>query len=98
MEKSYTVFTHILDQAGWLRGQKDNLPVGGTYPTTEWVVGEIVVDKYEIEVAPEAPPGEYRIEVGMYELATMKRLPVFSEEGKRLPEDRVLLEDVLIVN
>jgi hypothetical protein len=98
MEKNYTVFAHILDQTGWLRGQKDNPPVGGTYPTTEWVVGEIVVDKYEIEVSPEAPPGEYRIEVGMYELATMKRLPAFSEGGERLPEDRVLLEDVLIVN
>jgi hypothetical protein len=34
MDIAYTVFTHLLDHGQQVRGQKDNPPVGGTYPTT----------------------------------------------------------------
>jgi mannosyltransferase len=73
---SYKVFTHLLDATGWMRGQRDNPPVGGTYPTTEWQPGEVIVDRYEIAIPPDAPPGNYRLAVGMYDGTTLERLPV----------------------
>lgn len=91
MKTSYKVFTHILDREEQIWGQRDSIPVGGTYPTTGWLPGEVTIDEYEISVKPNAPAGEYRIEVGMYDAVTGKRLPVFDEEGKRIPQDRVLL-------
>lgn len=33
-------------------------------------------------------------EMGMYDAETMERLPVYDEDGTRLPEDRILLEPV----
>jgi hypothetical protein len=95
METSYTVFTHLIDESGGIWGQKDNLPVDRTYPTTEWRVGEIVTDKYEMEVNPATVPGEYTLEVGMYEWTSGERLPVLSEEGQA-EDNRVLLGTVWV--
>jgi len=71
--------------------------VSGTYPTTGWVEGEVITDEYEIAVKSDAPPGDYQIEVGMYDAATGQRLPVFDEGGTRLPGDRILLDQVITV-
>ena len=69
----------------------------GTYPTTGWVEDEVITDEYEIVVQSDAPPGEYQIEVGMYDAATGQRLPIFDEGGTRLPGDRILLDQVITV-
>ena len=97
MTVSYTVFTHLLGKDGDIWGQRDNIPVEGTYPTTGWVEGEVITDEYEIAVKSDAPPGDYQIEVGMYDAATGQRLPVFDEGGTRLPGDRILLGQVITV-
>ncbi len=89
MEENYTVFTHLVDAEGKMWGQKDNQPVDGFYPTTAWQEGEIVRDQYDILITPEAPPGHYALEIGMYLAETGERLPVF-EEG-RPPADKVFL-------
>jgi hypothetical protein len=97
METSYTVFTHLIDQDGRIMGQKDNRPVSGLYPTTEWTPGEEIVDRYEIATAPEIPPGEYSIEIGLYELESGERLPVLDVMG--LPQDtRAILGKVRVVS
>ncbi|MFQ6001692.1 MAG: ArnT family glycosyltransferase [Anaerolineae bacterium] len=93
MKESYTVFTHLLGPynevtGSPLWGQDDSLPLRGSYPTTRWEKGEIVVDFYHIPIPPEAPPGEYEIEVGMYLLSTLERLPVLGPGGE---SDRILL-------
>jgi 4-amino-4-deoxy-L-arabinose transferase-like glycosyltransferase len=95
MDRAYTVFTHLLDAAEQVRGQKDNPPVRGTYPTTLWVPGEVIVDEYEIVVAASAAPGPHVIEVGMYDPVTMARLPVLDPTGTL--GDRVLLGRVQVV-
>ena len=94
---SYTVFTHLLDPGGQVRGQVDSPPQGGAAPTTSWLVGEVIVDEYHIPFDGDAPAGVYHIEVGMYDPATVIRLPVFAADGSRLPDDRVLLENVVTV-
>jgi hypothetical protein len=94
METSYKVFTHLLDAQNRIWGQRDSIPVGGTYPTTQWLPEEIVIDGYEIKAKPDTPAGEYVLETGMYEAATRERLPVFSPEGVPVPGNRVLLGKV----
>ncbi len=90
MEVSYTVFTHVLDAEDRIWGQRDSIPSRGEAPTTSWIEGEVIVDEYEIMVEPGAPPGEYVIEIGMYDAATGQRLPVVSD-NQILEQDRVLL-------
>ena len=93
---SYTVFTHLLDAEQGIWGQKDSVPGDGALPTTSWVEGEIITDEYEIIVEPDAPPGEYVIEIGMYDASTGQRLSVLSHD-QVVEEDRLLLGVVHVV-
>jgi 4-amino-4-deoxy-L-arabinose transferase-like glycosyltransferase len=94
-DTAYTVFTHLLDAGEQIRGQKDNPPVNGAYPTTLWVRDEIVVDRYPIPVDADAAPGRHVIEVGMYDPVTIQRLPVLDPSGT--VGDRVLLADIQVL-
>jgi len=94
MEEDYTVFTHLMDKEGRIWGQKDNFPAGGTRPTSGWLVGEIVGDEYDIPVRGDTPPGEYTIEIGMYDLISGERLAVLDAEGERWADDRIILTKV----
>ena len=91
MDEGYTVFTHLLAPDGTLAGQRDNYPVGGTYPTSLWLVGEVVADVYEIPVRADAAPGAYRLEVGMYVVETGKRLSIAG-----ILKDSIVLQTVSI--
>ncbi|MGD2049258.1 MAG: hypothetical protein PVH03_07175, partial [Chloroflexota bacterium] len=87
----YTVFIHLLDEEGRLRGQKDSQPLGGKYPTYLWEGGERIRDDYELTIHPEAPPGNYDFAIGMYELQNLQRLPISAEPGGPQPDNRLLL-------
>jgi 4-amino-4-deoxy-L-arabinose transferase-like glycosyltransferase len=76
MEENYTVFTHLLGEKDQLWAQKDSQPQGGRSPTSGWEQGQVVEDRYELEIHPQAPPGTYDLEVGMYLAKTGKRLLV----------------------
>ncbi|MBC7248738.1 MAG: hypothetical protein H5T62_00500 [Anaerolineae bacterium] len=94
-KESYTVFTHLLDSNNEIWGQKDNPPYFGTYPVWVWREGEIVRDPYAIPVSEDAPPGEYIVEVGMYEPLTGRRLLV-RREGYP-PTDHLVLVPISVV-
>jgi len=80
MNKSYTVFTHLLDADSRIWAQQDGIPVSGARPTTGWVPGEVIRDEYQLAVDPQAPPGNYAVEVGLYDASdpALPRLPVLS--------------------
>ncbi len=84
-----TVFVHLYDRDGKLWSQQDNLPVRGTFPTSQWEPNEIVVDVYDLSLPGDLPNGEYELMVGMYDPQTLARLEVASQESA--PENRVLL-------
>lgn len=97
METSYTVFTHLTDQDNRIWGQKDNWPVNNTYPTTKWVRGEIVIDRYDIIIDGDVPPGEYALEIGMYDLATDERVPVLNAQGQ-VKDNALILGHIWVEN
>ncbi|MFQ6014442.1 MAG: hypothetical protein ACE5NP_03235, partial [Anaerolineae bacterium] len=73
-ERPYKVFTHLLDEESRIWGQHDSQPGQDMYPTNTWLRGEIVIDRHPIAIQSGAPPGEYWLEIGMYEEATGQRL------------------------
>lgn len=76
VRESYTVFTHVLGPDGKVWAQQDSPPLQGARPTETWRAGEVVVDRYRLELPASAPAGEYLAEVGMYLPSTGQRLPV----------------------
>lgn len=97
MEEDYTVFTHLIDGEGEIWAQDDTQPLDGYYPTSLWGEGEVIEDEYTLALDGGTPEGQYQIEVGMYRLTDGWRLPVFAEDGERLPGDRILLKPMIIV-
>jgi 4-amino-4-deoxy-L-arabinose transferase-like glycosyltransferase len=95
--RNLVVFVHLLDAAGAVRGQVDRQPAAGARPTSGWVAGEFIADAYAVKLDADAPPGDYRIEIGLYDPATMQRLPAVGEQGQRWPNDGVVLEATISV-
>jgi len=91
----YKVFTHLLDGRAHIVGQRDAEPIAGERPTTMWEEGEVIADNYGVLVMPATPPGEYQLEIGMYNLETGQRLAV-SEDGE-VVGDRILLETIRVL-
>lgn len=87
MDTRYSVFVHLLGgynpaTGGPLWAQDDSEPCRSIYPTWNWGVGEVVIDRYTLLIPPEAPAGEYQIEIGFYDWRTMARLPVVDAGGQ----------------
>ncbi|MBI2907885.1 MAG: glycosyltransferase family 39 protein [Chloroflexi bacterium] len=93
-KERYKVFTHIIDRNSYLWGQHDAEPQGGAKPTVDWRPGDSIQDRHGLAISLGTPPGDYYIEVGLYDPATGKRLPVI-DKGK-VTGDSVLLGPVRI--
>jgi hypothetical protein len=90
MDEDYTVFVHLVGPDGRLHGQVDSWPVQGSYPTSRWPPGREVADPHEVRLDPDAPAGNYRVEVGWYLLETMQRLQVLDEAGEAVADSYVV--------
>jgi 4-amino-4-deoxy-L-arabinose transferase-like glycosyltransferase len=95
----YTVFVHLLGApnpatASPVWAQDDTRPGRGSYPTTRWQPGEIVIDQYHLTIPPAIPRGDYQIEIGMYTLETGARVRMTDANGAPMENNRVLLERI----
>jgi hypothetical protein len=96
IDKDYTVFTHLLGPDGRIEAQHDDQPQSGRYPTSIWDVGENVKDEHRLVVGLDVPSGSYELKVGLYQLATGERLPVYDPSGVRLVDDAISLETLTV--
>ena len=84
--KSYAVFAHLLNNSGALVEQHDSIPASNAFPTDVWEKGDYIADEHNII----CDVGEYMLEIGLYDLKTMERLP--TKDG----HDRLLLGKVKV--
>jgi hypothetical protein len=99
IDEGYTIFVHVIDASNRIWGQKDFTSLGGSYPTflwiPKWLEGQVIDDRYIVVLDLQTPPAEYWIEVGMYGIATTKRVPIFDQE-LNLTSDRVILGNIQV--
>ncbi len=79
-EPPLALFVHLLDPQGHVGGQCDGLGVApdSLHP------GDVLLHVHRFTVAPDAPPGRYWLQLGLYNPDTMARLPLTSQETDRL--------------
>lgn len=95
--ENYSVFAHLVRPSEHTWGQDDRLNPGDV-PTTRWPVdGRYVRDVHRLAVLPGTPPGVYRLEVGLYELGTGRRLFVLDESGAPVSQGVILPQTVEVV-
>ncbi len=81
MAKNYLVFVQIIDlKDAHKAGQRDGQPNCGADPTTFWLPGDMIADRYTVPIEPNALSGDYTILVGMY--TGDQRLAVHTADGQ----------------
>ena len=66
MDEDALLFVHLLGREMELVGSLDSYPGWGTYPTSLWRPGEIVRDRYQMTIKPDARvPTLCRVDVGL---------------------------------
>ncbi len=91
----YTVFTQLLGPDFQLHGQMDRQPLSGRWPTSRWQPGHKFVDKFVLDVSESAPPGEYVLLVGLYDVNTGQRIPA-TMNGSPIQDDAIRLVNLSI--
>jgi len=94
--EEYTRFVHLIAAAGAVAAQVDSAPAGDSYPTGQWVEGEVVADTVTFDLSA-LPAGDYQLGVGFYRPGEgLEAVSALGPEGP-LPDGRLALPDVVTV-
>ncbi|MEM7117844.1 MAG: hypothetical protein AAF614_35765, partial [Chloroflexota bacterium] len=93
---NYTIFIHLLNEAGELVAGRDTQPLDGRFPTRLWQPDEIIPDEHLLALPPDLPAGTYQLYVGLYRLKTGERLPVFDTADVEQPNGALLLQTLTV--
>jgi hypothetical protein len=86
--ENYQVFTHLLAPDGHLAAQSDHIAGADSYPTSLWSSGALLRNTFTLRVPPDAPPGIYSIEAGLYDSHGRLKLAAGT--------DRILLAEIVV--
>jgi hypothetical protein len=92
----YKYFVHLIDLTGAIVAQVDAMPLNFTYPTSQWLVGEVVPETIALDLSS-VPPGEYSIALGWYESNSGTRLHPGGEGVEIATDGRVILPDSIVI-
>ncbi|HLG74290.1 MAG TPA: glycosyltransferase family 39 protein [Chloroflexota bacterium] len=75
LDGNYSVFVHVLDDAGRLVAQADGPPANGEWPSRFWQPELPVDDKRHVTLPAGLTAGTYHVTAGLYRLDSGQRLP-----------------------
>lgn len=84
LAQDFKVFVHLVDSRDNVLAQYDGQPRAGSYPTSQWIPGEMIDDAYPIYFPADALAAPYRIFVGLYDEPTLQRLAVPDDPAGRV--------------
>lgn len=95
-EMPYKIFFHVIGppkaDGDVIYAQLDVEPCGNSYPTWQWLPGQLIVETYTLRLPADMPEADYYVQLGWYRLGSPgERLPAFDENGE-LIGDAVRLE------
>jgi hypothetical protein len=97
VSRHYIVSNHLLNSADlhqW--GGRDRVPKD-YYSTALWTPGEVVRDEYLVPVDPSAPPGVYRLDLGLYvDAAGQSRHLPLVQDGAALDANSVTIAPIKV--
>ena len=91
-EADYLPFVQLEDAWGYRWSQEEVF----AYPAEQWQQGEVIVQQVRLPVPDGTPPGNYQVQVGLFDPATGKRAPRIDEDGS-YAGDTVLISDVPVL-
>lgn len=94
MNSDYSRFVHLIDDTtGEIIAQVDGHVAGNSYPTSQWVNGEVIQEVVEFQL-PAGQADQYQLATGIYKpVEGLPRLVATGPEGS-LPDNQVVLPDI----
>jgi hypothetical protein len=90
LDVDYHVSLRLLDARGRPWAQLDGMPVGAALPMADWPLRQTMPDARNLFVPLGTPPGDYSLQVLLYDPFTQKAAPVPNGiEGVRVPLGRI---------
>jgi hypothetical protein len=81
--EDYTVFVHLLAGDGTKIAQRDTRPCDGKCPTNTWQLGQVIMDRYQLELAQDAgADAPAQMAVGLYLLESGDRALVVGRDDR----------------
>lgn len=84
----YKVSLRLVDEAGGLLDQQDDLLIGPLLPPTTWAVGEAKIGHLALRLPPIATPGRYTVQALVYDGAT--GAPVEARVAGAVPDEPLI--------
>ncbi len=93
LSTDYKVALYLLDERERVVGQVDKILLSNHMRlTSDWEPGQVEIDYYSLPSLPATAPGDYHIELVIYDVATMQRLAILGIEGNQLGHSYTLGE------
>jgi hypothetical protein len=92
-ENDYYTFVHLVSTSGEIVINENRVPVEWLRPTRGWRASEVLTDTYNLALPADLPPGDYELNVGLYNADNEERLPVMLE-GKLQANNQLTLTTV----
>ncbi|MBI5876334.1 MAG: glycosyltransferase family 39 protein [Chloroflexi bacterium] len=83
LDIDYTVTVQVFDENGQRIGHLDTYPDNGLALTRDWRPGDVLADRYPVEIDTGGRTVNATVVIGMYDLKTGKGLPVVYADGRR---------------
>ncbi len=93
--KPYVTLAHLIDSRGHVWAQEDREPIYGIIPPSSWDPGDIMRDQYTFELPVTMPPGDYRLEVGIWDPDAQESLEIKDAHGQELG-NRAIIGDLRV--
>lgn len=88
MTETYSLFAHLIGPDGEIWGRQDSvlLPL-----TPDWPAQELRLEIRTLTLSPDAPPGQYRLDIGLWRGADVQaRLPMLHPDGREMGDTLTL--------
>jgi hypothetical protein len=87
-----TVFIHLRGPGGSMLTQVDRQPLGGRFPTSYWLPGQIITDVVSLPPLPETVTEPLTLNIGMYTWPSLERLPVTDASGMPQQDNAIVID------
>jgi len=99
LDQAYSAFVHLYGdptpyEGGSMWSQGDN-QLCPSHPSWTWKTEELIVQRFELPVPADIPPGRYTVAVGVYASANGARLPITAPSSR--PGDYAAVQEVEII-
>ncbi|MCL4393495.1 MAG: hypothetical protein M1482_01555, partial [Chloroflexi bacterium] len=90
-----SMFIQVLNSSGDVVTRSENEMFQKRYPTQRWPIGSVVTDTWQVSLPPETNPGEYTLEVAVFDKSSGSRFGVSAPTAERA--DRIILGPIHVV-